>query len=104
MSKPELDNLVRIERLKSEPPTANEYLGMVMAARSRLTDAQNEDLDSASRFDLAYGAAHRFALAAFRREGYARKTVSLSSKRLCIRWVRQRRTCRSFCKRTTSGT
>ena len=70
MSKPELDNLVRIERLKSEPPTANEYLGMVMAARSRLTDAQNENLDSDSRFDLAYGAAHRLALAALRRQGY----------------------------------
>src|SRR4051812_12132076 len=70
MSKPELDNLVRIERLKSEPPTSNEYLGMVAAARSRLTDAQNEDLDPDSRFDLAYGAAHRLALAALRREGY----------------------------------
>jgi hypothetical protein len=104
MSKPELDNLVRIERLKTEPPTQNEYLGMVAAARSRLTDAQNEDLDPDSRFDLAYGAAHRLALAALRREDTARKTVSLSSRRLCIRWVRQRRTCKSFCKRTTSGT
>jgi hypothetical protein len=28
MSRPELDNLVRIERLKAEPPTQNEYLGM----------------------------------------------------------------------------
>jgi len=70
MSKPELDNLVRIERLKTEPPMQNEYLGMVAAARSRLTDAQNEDLDPDSRFDLAYGAAHRLALAALRREGY----------------------------------
>jgi hypothetical protein len=70
MSKPELDNLVKIERLKAEPPTQNEYLGMVAAARSRLKDAQNEDLDPDSRFDLAYGAAHRLALAALRREGY----------------------------------
>ena len=70
MSKPELDNLVRIERLKTESCTQNEYLGMVAAARSRLNDAQNEDLDSDSRFDLAYGAAHRLALAALRREGY----------------------------------
>ena len=53
MSKPELDNLVRIRRLMTEPPTQNEYLGMVAAARSRLKDAQNEDLDSDSRFDLA---------------------------------------------------
>lgn len=43
---------------------------MVAAARSRLIDAQNADLDPDSRFDLAYGAAHRLALAALRREGY----------------------------------
>lgn len=70
MSKPELDNLVKIGRLKVEPPTPNEYQGMVTAARSRLKDAQNEDLDPDSRFDLAYGAAHRLALAALRRKGY----------------------------------
>jgi hypothetical protein len=70
MSKPELENLVKIKRLKTEPPTRNEYLGMVAAARSRLTDAQNEGLDPDSRFDLAYGAAHRLALAALRRKGY----------------------------------
>ncbi|MEH2624440.1 hypothetical protein V1292_002495 [Bradyrhizobium sp. AZCC 1719] len=70
MSKPELDNLVKIARLKAEPPTRNEYLGMVTAARSRLKDAQHKDLDPDSRFDLAYGAAHRLALAALRREGY----------------------------------
>jgi hypothetical protein len=70
MSKPELDNLVKIGRLKAEPPTRNEYLGMIAAARSRLTDAQNVDLDPDSSFDLAYGAAHRLALAALRREGY----------------------------------
>ena len=70
MRKAELDNLVKIARLKAEPPTRNEYLGMVAAARSRLTDAQNVDLDPDSCFDLAYGAAHRLALAALRREGY----------------------------------
>jgi hypothetical protein len=70
MSKPELDNLVKIGRLKAEPPTRSEYQGMATAARSRLKDAQNEDLDPDSRFDLAYGAAHRLALAALRREGY----------------------------------
>ena len=34
----------------------------------------------------------------------ARKTVSLSSRRLCIRWARQRRTCKSFCEHITSET
>jgi hypothetical protein len=70
MSKPEFGNLVRVGRLKAEPPTQNEYLGMVAAARSRLKDSQNKDLDPDSRFDLAYGAAHRLALAVLRREGY----------------------------------
>ena len=70
MGKQELDNLVKIERLKVESPTRSEYAGMVTAARKRLVDAHNEDLDPDSRFDLAYGAAHRLALAALRREGY----------------------------------
>src|SRR5437868_8188390 len=70
MSKAELDNLVKIGQLKTEPPARTEYFGMLTAARSRLKDAQNEDLDPDSRFDLAYGAAHRLALAALRREGY----------------------------------
>jgi hypothetical protein len=43
---------------------------MVKSARTRLADAQNESLDPDSQFDLAYGAAHRLALAALRREGY----------------------------------
>jgi hypothetical protein len=70
MGKQELDNLVKIERLKAESPTRSEYTGMVASARRRLVDAQNKDLDPDSQFDLAYGAAHRLALAALRREGY----------------------------------
>jgi hypothetical protein len=69
MGKQELDNLVKIGRLKIESPTRSEYSGMVISARKRLIDAQNEDLDPDSQFDLAYGAAHRLALAALRREG-----------------------------------
>jgi hypothetical protein len=70
MGRQELDNLVKIQRLKTEPPTRSEYNGMLESARKRLVDAQNEDLDRDSQFDLAYGAAHRLALAALRREGY----------------------------------
>jgi hypothetical protein len=70
MGKQELDNLVKIGRLKLESPTRFEYAGMVTSARKRLVDAQNEDLDPDSQFDLAYGAAHRLALAALRRKGY----------------------------------
>jgi hypothetical protein len=70
MSKQALDNLVKIKKLKEEPPSRPEYDGMLAAAKTRLTDAQNEDLDSDSQFDLAYGAAHRLAAATLRREGY----------------------------------
>ena len=70
MSKQELDNLVRINRLKAEPASRREFAGMVKSARTRLADAQNESLDPDSRFDLGYGAAHRLALAALRHRGY----------------------------------
>jgi hypothetical protein len=70
MSSEELDNLVRISRLKTEPATRSEFTGMVNSARKRLVDAKNESLDPDSRFDLAYGAAHRLALAALRHKGY----------------------------------
>ena len=35
-----------------------------------LNSARNDSLDPDSRFDLAYGAAHRLALAALRHQGY----------------------------------
>jgi len=70
MGKQELDNLVKIRKLKAEPGSKAEFNGMVSSARVRLRDAQNQSLDSDSQFDLAYGAAHRFALAALRQQGY----------------------------------
>jgi hypothetical protein len=70
VSKQELDNLVRIGRLKAEPASRTEFVGMVKSARTRLVDAQNEGLDPDSRFDLAYGAAHRLAVVALRHQGY----------------------------------
>jgi hypothetical protein len=70
MSKDTLDNLVKIGQLKREPATRVEFDGMVNAARKRLVDARNEKLAAESRFDLAYGAAHGFALAALRQNGY----------------------------------
>ena len=70
MSKKELDNPVRINRLKAEPGSRSEFAGMLNSARTRLADAQNESLAPDSQFDLAYGAAHRLALAALRRQEY----------------------------------
>jgi hypothetical protein len=70
MSKEQLDNLVRINRLKAEPGSRSEFAGMLDSARRRLVDAQNKSLDPDSQFDLAHGAAHRLALAALRHKGY----------------------------------
>lgn len=70
MSKQELDNLVNIGTLKSEAASRREFDGMLASARRSLVDAQNESIETDSQFDLAYGAAHRFALAALRQHGY----------------------------------
>jgi hypothetical protein len=70
MGRAELDNLVRIGNLKAEPASRAEFDGMLKSARVRLADAQNDSLDPDSQFDLAYGAAHRLALAALRAHGY----------------------------------
>jgi hypothetical protein len=69
MSK-ELDNLVKAQLLKSEPYAETEFNGLVTQAKSKLADVQRGKLSNESRFDLAYNAAHSFALAALRRKGY----------------------------------
>ena len=70
MGKQELDNLVKIGNLKVEVASRKEFDGMLTSARRGLADAQNESIETDSKFDLAYGAAHRFALAALRQQGY----------------------------------
>jgi hypothetical protein len=70
MGKQELDNLVKIQKLKAEAGSRKEFDGMLAAARRSLADAQNETIETDSQFDLAYGAAHRLALAALRQQGY----------------------------------
>jgi hypothetical protein len=70
MTSPELDNLVRIDKLKRERCTAREFRGLVGSAEARLSDAANTELTLDSRFDLAYNAAHALALAALRYRGY----------------------------------
>lgn len=66
----ELDNLVRIGKLKREPPAQAELAGLQASGEARLIDASNQTLSLAGRFDLAYNAAHALALAALRRMGY----------------------------------
>lgn len=70
MSKPELENLARIGKLVAESPSAREFTGLLASGNARLVDAKREVNSLASRFDLAYNAAHAFALAALRWHGY----------------------------------
>lgn len=65
-----LENLVRSGGLKVEPPERKECEGLMRSATARLKDAQTLSLSFASRFDLAYNAAHAIALAALRLSGY----------------------------------
>jgi hypothetical protein len=69
MNSPELDNLVQIGKLKHEPPSKQEFDGLLASAAARLADAANVSLALESRFDLAYNAAHALAQAALRRLG-----------------------------------
>jgi hypothetical protein len=70
MSRQELDNLVRVGALKSEPSEQREFDSLLRSGRRRLHDATNDSLSFESRFDLAYNAAHALALAALRWHGY----------------------------------
>ena len=67
-----LDNLARISKggLKAEPPSRSEIEGLLRSARRRLADARTPSLSVESVFDLAYNAAHAYALAALRWHGY----------------------------------
>lgn len=66
----ELDNLVKIGKLKSELPDKAEFEGMVNAANTKLKDVALQGLSTDSQFSLAYSAAHALALAALRWHGY----------------------------------
>jgi hypothetical protein len=70
MTSPELDRLVQIGALKTEPPRQAEIEGLIRSGEARLADAKRLDLSPESRFDLAYNAAHALALAALRWHGY----------------------------------
>lgn len=66
----ELDNLVRVRKLKEEPTSPDEIAGLLRSGLARLKDAANTSLSLESRFDLAYNAAHALSLAALRWHGY----------------------------------
>ena len=68
-SKENLEKLVR-SGLNKEPPDRKECEGLLRSAMARLKDAHSSALSFASRFDLAYNAAHALALTALRLQGY----------------------------------
>jgi uncharacterized protein (UPF0332 family) len=70
MTSKELDSLVRIKLIKTEPADRAEIEGLLRVGRIRLHDAKNKDNSFESRFDLAYNAVHALALAALRSKGY----------------------------------
>ncbi|MBQ0711625.1 MAG: hypothetical protein KBT53_01550 [Porticoccus sp.] len=65
-----LENLVKINKLNTEPPDQTEFNGMVSAATLKLQDIVLPGLSVDSQFSLAYGAAHALSLAALRWHGY----------------------------------
>lgn len=65
-----LQNLVRTGKLTPESPHTAEIDRLFTTAIERLADAERTDMNFASRFDLAYNAAHALALVALRRRGY----------------------------------
>ncbi|WP_287299428.1 hypothetical protein [Mesorhizobium sp.] len=103
VGKQELDNLVKIGLMKSEPPSLSEYDGMLGGARKNLTDAQ-KGLDPDSQFTLLYGAAHRLALAALRREGYRSDNRTSVFQALVHTVGTDKADIQIFLKRTTSET
>ena len=66
----QLENLVKIGKLKTAPATEQEIAGLIHSGRVRLLDAKNTTLIIESRFDLAYNSAHTLALAALWAAGY----------------------------------
>jgi len=70
MALEKLDNLVKINKLKVEPPDQKEFDGMIASAKRSLRDANVKGLSDEGQFTLVYGAAHAISLAAMRWHGY----------------------------------
>ena len=70
MGPTELANLARTGAIKPAAADPQETATLIATGDAKLLDAGNTALTTESRFDLAYGAAHAFAVAALRRAGY----------------------------------
>jgi hypothetical protein len=65
-----LENLARAKQLNAEAPSTEQIGRLLASAEAQLRDSANAALAAASRFMLAYNAAHALALAALRAAGY----------------------------------
>ncbi len=70
MTLKELDNLVKINDLKVEPPDQDEFNRMIVSAKRCLKDAEVKGLSIEGKFSSVYTAAHILSLAALRWHGY----------------------------------
>lgn len=70
MSIKELENLVKVGQLKSEPSAKSEIETHIQSGRDRLRDASASGISLSGKFLLGYSAAYAFSLAALRKLGY----------------------------------
>lgn len=81
MTSPELDNLVRIGKLKREPPTDDEIAGLVRSAEERLADA--------ARVDLSYSRYKRNQNPVAEKSGRYKARLRCPGRATCLRDVTQ---------------
>jgi len=65
-----LENLVKIGKLKVDPSTDDEVMGLIQRGLVKMEDYKHPDLSIDTRFDIVYGAAHALCLAALKNAGY----------------------------------
>jgi hypothetical protein len=65
-----LENLVKIGKLKIDPSTDDEVRGLIQRGLVKIEDYKHPGLSIETRFDVIYGAAHAFCLAALKNAGY----------------------------------
>jgi len=65
-----LENLVKIGKLKIDSSTDDEVRGLIQRGLVKIEDYKHPGLSIETRFDVIYGAAHAFCLAALKNAGY----------------------------------
>jgi len=70
MSNENLENLVKIGKLKVDQSTGNEVMGLIQRGLVKIEDFKHPGLSIETRFDIIYGAAHALCLAALKNAGY----------------------------------